>query len=223
MAHGRYLAVPFPLGNTGASYCRSVTGKTELPRTWSREMTQAAAEDAALEALELDWGSVYLIGYDSEYGWWAERRDELGGLIEEGSPDELRAAMAEDHALKPVTLWCPHCGQRVVFAGCMPVHATTFTRSGLDGHTAHAVGEEPPWWKAARRIAADYGGTFTVTAALRILRADWVTGPGVTAVHYTASGGGDVHAAEEDLRRQLDEATAGVQWGRTREGAAEKS
>jgi hypothetical protein len=186
-------------------------------RAGTGEVSQAGrtSEEAALDALELDYGDSYLIGHHEAHGWWAERRDRVGVLLETGTPDELRNAMAEDHELKPVALWCPHCGQRVVFAGCAAVHAATFTRSGPDGHTAHAVGEEPPLWKAAREIEADYGGAFRVTARFGILRADWTAeaiGRGVTAAHYEAPG-------EEGLRRQLDEAACGVQWGQARERA----
>lgn len=63
-----------------------------------------AAVDAALDALELDYGRAYLIGYDPEHGYWAERRDRLGGLLETGTPDELRKAMAENHAMKAVAV-----------------------------------------------------------------------------------------------------------------------
>lgn len=175
------------------------------------------AVEQALEALRLDWDAAYMIGHDAEHDWWAARRDQIGGYLSKGTPDELREAMAEDHALKPVRFWCMACGDRAVLSGGTAVHAATFSRTGPDGHAADVTDREPPLWQAARRIEADYGGAFTVTARFGILRADWTTeaiGRGVTAAHYEARD-------EESLRRQLGEALRGVQWGRAREGAAE--
>lgn len=60
------------------------------------------AEEAALDALRLDYGGAYLIGHDDDHGWWASRRDQVGGYLAENTPDELRAAMAADHGVKPV-------------------------------------------------------------------------------------------------------------------------
>ena len=59
------------------------------------------AEDDALEALRLDWGAYYLIGYDDEHGWWAVRRGKVGNLLKAHGPAELRSAMAGDY--RPVT------------------------------------------------------------------------------------------------------------------------
>jgi hypothetical protein len=56
------------------------------------------AEYDALEALRLDWGAYFRIGYDDERGWWAARYAKVGGLLTAQGPDELRAAMAEDYA-----------------------------------------------------------------------------------------------------------------------------
>jgi hypothetical protein len=60
------------------------------------------ADEQALEVLRLEWGWAYRIGWDAVRGWWAQRRDGLGGDITAGTPDELRAAIGEDYALKPV-------------------------------------------------------------------------------------------------------------------------
>jgi hypothetical protein len=176
------------------------------------------AEEQALEALEHDFGAAYMLGYDDERGWWAARRDQIGGYLAEDTPEELRAAIEEDHDMKPVVhLWCRACGKRATMRGGVAVHALTGYRAGLaDGHLAEAVGQEPPLWKAAREIEAEYGGTFTVGAPLGILRADWstaVVGHFATAVHYTAPTG-------ELLRRQLDEAVKGTRWERAAEEVA---
>jgi hypothetical protein len=67
------------------------------------EAPQAASGQAdELAALQWNWGEAYLIGYDDEHGWWASRRDQIGGLITTGSPDELTAEIWADYALKPV-------------------------------------------------------------------------------------------------------------------------
>lgn len=172
-------------------------------------MAQETAEADALEALELGYGAAYRIGYGEEHGWRAVRRDGLGGFLEAGGPGELRAAMDEDCALRPVRFWCRHCGQRAVYSGGTSVHAETLRRTGPDGHQASAVAGEPPLWKAAREIEADYGGAFTVTAKFGILRADWSPGAGAGAAagHFEAGGPEtDPGAAGADLRRRLDEA-----------------
>ena len=51
------------------------------------------AENDALEALRLDWGAYYQIGYDDAHGWWAARDGKIGNLLTAHGPDELRAAM----------------------------------------------------------------------------------------------------------------------------------
>ena len=55
------------------------------------------AEGNALRALQLGWGAFYMIGHDDERGWWAARRGRVGKLIRADTPEELRAAMAEDY------------------------------------------------------------------------------------------------------------------------------
>lgn len=65
--------------------------------------TRATAADTdALDALRWHWGEAYEIGVDDERGWWARRGDGLGGDITASGPDELRAAIWENYALKPV-------------------------------------------------------------------------------------------------------------------------
>lgn len=60
------------------------------------------AEGLALDALRQRWGQWYRIGHDDARGWWARRRDGLGGDITADTPDELQAAIGEDYALKAV-------------------------------------------------------------------------------------------------------------------------
>ena len=55
-----------------------------------------------LEALRFGWGDAYLIDYDGERGYWAARRDRIGGLLTASDPGELRDAITEDYAVKPV-------------------------------------------------------------------------------------------------------------------------
>jgi hypothetical protein len=61
-----------------------------------------STDEQALEVLRLEWCRAYRIGRDAVLDWWAQRRDGLGGDITAGTPDELRAAVSEDYALKPV-------------------------------------------------------------------------------------------------------------------------
>ena len=65
-----------------------------------------AVDEQALAALQWNWGSAYLIGYGDEHGWWAARRDQIGGLITGDSPDELRTAIVDDYTLLPVPRDC---------------------------------------------------------------------------------------------------------------------
>lgn len=65
-------------------------------------MAQPGGEDdPALEALRFSWGEAYVLGPDGD-GYWALRRDGLGGKITAGDPDELRKAIREDYELKKV-------------------------------------------------------------------------------------------------------------------------
>jgi hypothetical protein len=172
------------------------------------------AEDDALEALRLDWQDDYLISHDDEYGWRAARLDGLGDWLAAGSPGTLRKIIASDYEMKPVRrLWCEVCGKRAAILGHGPgstVHRGTALRDGPDGHNARPVDAEPPLWEAARRITADYGGAFILTAPFGFLRADQAApaaGPARTAVHYEAPN-------EAEMRRQLDEAIARTRWAR---------
>ena len=61
-----------------------------------------SVDEAALEALRFGWGDAYLIGHDDERGYWAARRDRIGGLFAATNPDELRRAITSDYAFKPV-------------------------------------------------------------------------------------------------------------------------
>jgi hypothetical protein len=56
----------------------------------------------ALEALRFGWGDAYEIGRDDERGYWARRRDRLGGDMTAADPDRLWAEINADDALKAV-------------------------------------------------------------------------------------------------------------------------
>jgi hypothetical protein len=60
------------------------------------------ADEPALAALRYGWGDAYMIGCDDERGWWARRRDGLGGDITADDPEALWQAILEDYDLKPV-------------------------------------------------------------------------------------------------------------------------
>jgi hypothetical protein len=62
----------------------------------------SAASVLALAALEWNWGEAYEVGYTAEHGWHARRRDGLGGLITADGPDDLRRAVLDDYATRPV-------------------------------------------------------------------------------------------------------------------------
>jgi hypothetical protein len=59
-------------------------------------------EEQALEALQWDWDTAYLIGHDDKHGWYAGRRDKIGDLITTADPDALRREIAKDYAVRPV-------------------------------------------------------------------------------------------------------------------------
>ena len=60
------------------------------------------ADEQALAALRWDWGEAYRIGWDAVRGYWAQRRDNLGGDITADDPEALFAAIRADYALKKV-------------------------------------------------------------------------------------------------------------------------
>jgi hypothetical protein len=62
----------------------------------------AGAKGAELGALSFGWGDAYEIGFDDELGYWARRRDNIGGRITAPGPDDLWQAICEDYTLKPV-------------------------------------------------------------------------------------------------------------------------
>lgn len=60
------------------------------------------ADENALAALWWDWGEAYRIGWDAVRGYWAQRRDNLGGDIAADDPEGLFAVIRADYALKKV-------------------------------------------------------------------------------------------------------------------------
>jgi hypothetical protein len=80
------------------------------------------------------------------------------------------------------------------------VHAATGEeRGGPDGHLASPIDHEPVLWKAARVLAEEFGGVFSISARFGFLRADWANIG--TPVHYEAD-------TEEEMRGRLREAVA---------------
>jgi hypothetical protein len=73
----------------------------DAPQASDRPRSTIADKDA-LDALEFDWGEAYMIGRDDERGWWAARRDRIGGYFTAPGSDELREAIRVDYDLKPV-------------------------------------------------------------------------------------------------------------------------
>ncbi|MGH3250795.1 MAG: hypothetical protein ACRDOI_31955 [Trebonia sp.] len=180
----------------------------------------SAGAERALAALQYDWGDAYRIGWDDEGGYWACRRDGLGEALTAPDRGALRRMIRADYELKPVArdtaeaagntsgLWCAGCGRQVT-AASGPDLPAVHTATGLvhgepEGHLAEPVDREPPLWKAARQITADYRGSFTVDARFGFLRAEWAqpSGPRVTVTaHYEAD-------SEQEMRRLLDGAVA---------------
>jgi hypothetical protein len=130
------------------------------------------------------------------------------------APAEQADPAAKDHRpggmpqARAAVLWCSRCGQPVKLADGdgiedeyrKAVHAATGRETGPDGHLAAPVDHEPPLWKDARELAAEYGGVFAVTARFGFLRAEWShVRPGALAAHFEADD-------REQMRRKLDAA-----------------
>ena len=117
-------------------------------------------------------------------------------------------------------MWCSWCGQRVRFLSTVPggaAHEVSSYVMGGDGHRIAPVDHEPPLWRAAREITADYHGAFTIDATFGFLRADWSPGvlpEGATRAHYEAP-------TADELRLKLDQAVAGTEWERQQESAGD--
>jgi hypothetical protein len=60
------------------------------------------ADQDTLAALRYGWGEAYRIGWDDARGWWARRRDDIGGDIIANDADGLWNEIREDYDLKPV-------------------------------------------------------------------------------------------------------------------------
>lgn len=55
----------------------------------------------ALDALRWNWGDAYEINL-ADGLWSARRRDERGGPLEAGEPEDLRKAILDDYTAMPV-------------------------------------------------------------------------------------------------------------------------
>jgi hypothetical protein len=62
-------------------------------------MTEAS-DDRVLEALRHEWDGAYEFGMGSD-GFWARRRDGLGGALVSEDPGELRRMVSDDCAMYP--------------------------------------------------------------------------------------------------------------------------
>jgi hypothetical protein len=60
-----------------------------------------ASEDQVLDALQLGWEGAYEFGAVAG-GYWARRRDSLGGTLMDEDPGELRRMVIEDYAVRPL-------------------------------------------------------------------------------------------------------------------------
>lgn len=58
------------------------------------------SDDRVLEALRHEWDDAYEFGTGPD-GFWARRRDGLGGALVSEDPGELRRMVSEDHAMHP--------------------------------------------------------------------------------------------------------------------------
>jgi hypothetical protein len=94
-------AAPQAAAGTGVNVDEADTGALRSA-LGQQDGTLAPSEQEALEALRFGWGDAYLIGHDDDRGYWAARRDKIGGLLTASDPDELRNAIREDYAAKPV-------------------------------------------------------------------------------------------------------------------------
>jgi hypothetical protein len=62
-------------------------------------MTEASG-DRVLDALRHEWDGAYEFGLGSD-GFWARRRDGLGGALVNEDPGELRRMVSDDYAMYP--------------------------------------------------------------------------------------------------------------------------
>jgi hypothetical protein len=109
--------------------------------------------------------------------------------------------------------WCRRCGKPVRVDGAddgepelrRAVHAATGDeRGGPEGHIAAPVDCEPPLWRAARELRAEFRGLFDFSARFAVLRADWADLPHTAvAPHYTTSGPNALEEMRGKLRRAL--------------------
>lgn len=58
------------------------------------------SHNAPCKALRVGWDDAYEFGA-GQGGYWARRRDGLGGTMTADDPDVLRRPVSEDYAMKP--------------------------------------------------------------------------------------------------------------------------
>jgi hypothetical protein len=88
-------------GGIMAAEGNAAGGSAEVQDDLEHHRMTAAAQVAALEALEFNWGDAYEIGCD-DGEWWFGRRDGIGGRERASAPDELRRMIVADYEFRPV-------------------------------------------------------------------------------------------------------------------------
>lgn len=62
----------------------------------------AGHDEDGLDAVRFRWSEAYEIGHDPDDGYWARRRDALGGLIAAFDAQGLDGRIAEDFRFRAV-------------------------------------------------------------------------------------------------------------------------
>jgi hypothetical protein len=75
--------------------------RTDPPADDAWNLPALPGQQAALEALQWNWGEPYDIGVDDGQ-WWYRRRDGLGGTETAATPDSLRNKIINDYTDLPV-------------------------------------------------------------------------------------------------------------------------
>jgi hypothetical protein len=98
----------------GEMQALGLLGQGGSPAQWmddaAPQAAVAGAGEDALGALVFDWGEAYRIGRDAARGWWASRRDQVGGLLTAATADELRQVIRADYNVRPVPRSAPAGG-----------------------------------------------------------------------------------------------------------------
>jgi hypothetical protein len=66
------------------------------------QAARTSLDEAALGRLRYGWGDAYRIGWGPERGWWARRRDNIGGDLTGKDAGGLWDAILKDYIACPV-------------------------------------------------------------------------------------------------------------------------